>query len=95
MGIIRSYFSKNNTLIEDNRTNNSQNPVSEISYGTVNSLVSRLIFDIDVETLAERISSGEITQAQIGTHTLKMTNTIRQTPERISGIFDTGIFSIF
>lgn len=85
--LYRSYFSKNDTLIENNRTNNSQNPVTEISYGTVNADVSRFIFDIDFEPLIEKINSGEIKPDQITRHTLKMVNTIRFSPERIGGKF--------
>ena len=56
MSRFRSYFIKNNTLIEDNRLNFSQNPVTEISYGTLNSIVSRFIFDIDLEPLIDFIA---------------------------------------
>jgi hypothetical protein len=48
MSVFRSYFLKNNTLIDNNLTNNSQNPVTEISYGTFDKQVSRLIFDVDL-----------------------------------------------
>lgn len=88
MSIYRSYFLKNNTLIENNRTNNSQNPVTEISYGTLNSDVSRFIFDIDLEPLIEKINSGDIKTNQIERHVLKLVNTIRFSPERIGGEFN-------
>lgn len=77
MSIFKSFFSKNNTLIEDNLTNNSQNPVTEISYGTLNAVVSRFIFDIDLEPLKQKIANGEITEQSIEKHVLKLTNTIR------------------
>ena len=76
MSTFRSYFSKGNTLIEDNLTNNSQNPVTEISYGTVNGIVSRYIFEIDLDSLGANINSGSITQGNISKHILHMTNTI-------------------
>lgn len=76
MGKFRSYFSKNNTLIDKNETNNSQNPVCEISYGTLNKIVSRYIFDIDLEQLKKRIEQGFISNTQIGKHILHLTNTI-------------------
>ena len=41
MTIYRNYFSKSNTLISSNLTNNSQNPVTEILYGSLNQKVSR------------------------------------------------------
>jgi hypothetical protein len=100
MSVYRSYFSKNNTLIEDNRTNNSQNPVTEISYGTLNADVSRFIFDIDLEPLIQKIQNGEIKAEKITKHVLKMTNTIRFRPDLIGGKFSdciqqrTGSFTL-
>lgn len=91
MSIYLSYFSKNATLIEDNKTNNSQNPVTEISYGTINGLVSRFIFDIDLDPLKEKINQGEILQDNITKHTLKLKNTIRIREDLIGGKFADGI----
>lgn len=81
MSVFRSYFSKNNTLIDGNLTNNSQNPVTEISYGTLNSLPSRFIFDIDLNNLKQRIEEGFINPNRIVKHVLHMTNTISNAPE--------------
>lgn len=91
MSVFRSYFSKNNTLIKDNRTNNSQNPVTEISYGTSSADVSRFIFDINLEPLIERIQSGIIPINSIQKHVLRMTNTIRYRSDLIGGKFHDGI----
>jgi len=77
MSVYRTYFSKNNTLIEDNLTNNSQNPVTEIAYGTLTSEVTRFIFDIDLTSLQNRINEGIINADRIQSHTLKLVNTIR------------------
>jgi len=88
MSIYRSYFLKNNTLIENNRTNNSQNPVTEISYGTPNSDVSRFIFNIDLEGLKTYIDNGTIKPEMIVGHVLKMVNTIRFSEDRIGGKFN-------
>ena len=88
MSTYRSYFLKNDTIIEDNRTNNSQNPVTEISYGTINADVSRFIFDIDYEPLIEKINNGDIKPTQILKHTLVLVNTIRFSPERVGGLFN-------
>ena len=81
MSYIRSYFSKNNTLIGNNLTNNSQNPVTEISYGTVNEEVTRFIFDIDLSNLVDKINSGDIVPTTGMTHILHMTNTISYAPQ--------------
>jgi len=76
MSIYRSYFLKNNTLISNNVTNNSQNPVTEVSYGTVDKRVSRFIFDVDLTNLQSRILNGFINPNRILRHVLHMTNTI-------------------
>lgn len=100
MSIYRSYFSKNNTLITSGETNNSQNPVTEISYGTLFSElggssvpeVSRFIFDVDLSGLQERINSGLINSGLIVSHTLHMTNTISYAPKYIGRkSYDCGI----
>lgn len=83
MSIFRSYFLKNNTLIEDNRTNNSQNPVTEISYGTLNKQVSRFIFEIDLQPIIDRIEQGVINPDKIERHVLNLTNTIRYIPQLV------------
>ena len=76
MTFYRSYYSKNDTLISSNLTNNSQNPVCEISYGTLNEQVSRFIFDVDLTALLDRIDNGFIVPNASMKHILHMTNTI-------------------
>lgn len=77
MSIFRSYLKKCDTIIQYNTLNNSQNPVAEISYGTLIPQVSRFIFDIDLSNLISKIQSGIINPKNIISHTLKLTNTIR------------------
>ena len=83
MTIYRSYFSKNNTLISGNLTNNAKNPVCEISYGTPDKELSRFIFDIDLSNLENNINNGLINSSNIISHKLCMTNTIRYAEEYI------------
>jgi hypothetical protein len=83
MSVFKSYFSKNNTLIEGVLSNNSQNPVTEITYGTVNQQVSRFIFDINFNPLRQRIEEGNINPQNIVKHVLHLTNTIQNAPEYI------------
>lgn len=83
MSVFRTYFSKNDTLIDGNLTNNSQNPVSEISYGTVNRFPSRLIFDLDYLPLQTRIVEGFINPVRMVKHVLHMTNTIQHAPQYV------------
>ena len=81
MSVHRSYFSKNNTLIDNNLSNNSQNPVTEVSYGTLERHVSRFIFDVNLTNLQEKIQNGQINPDRIVKHVLRMTNTINLAPE--------------
>ena len=81
MSVYRSYFSKNNTLIDNNLSNNSQNPVTEISYGTFDKHVSRFIFDVDLTGLQEKIQNGFINPDRVTKHVLRMINTISLAPE--------------
>jgi hypothetical protein len=83
MSVFRSYYLKNDTLIESNLTNNSQNPVTEISYGTPTKQVSRFIFDVDLLSLRDRIAQGLINPKRITKHILHMTNTIAYAPQYI------------
>ena len=83
MSYVRSYLSKNNTIIKDNQTNNSQNPVTELLYGTENKIVSRFIFDIDLSNLQAKIASGIINPQRMIKHVLHMTNTISYAQEYI------------
>lgn len=76
MSTYRNYFSKSNTLISSNLTNNSQNPVTEISYGSLQERITRFIFDIDLSELIDKINKGFIVPNSGMTHTLHMTNTI-------------------
>lgn len=81
MSIFRSYYLKNDTLIDNNLTNSSLNPVTEISYGTFNKQVSRFIFDVDFSNLQNKIANGFINPERIVKHVLHMTNTIRYAPK--------------
>jgi hypothetical protein len=84
MSILNSYFSRNNTIIENSFTNTGRNPVMELYFGSnQNSFApysySRFIFNLDLNLLQEKIASGEIstdcTSFSSMTHTLKMRNT--------------------
>jgi len=83
MSVFRSYFSKNDTLIQSNLTNNSQNPVTEISYGTLQRQISRFIFDVNLNALHDRINNGFIVPNASMRHILHMTNTIAYAPQYI------------
>lgn len=86
MSVIRTYFTKNNTIVTDNRINSSQNPVTEISYG-LNNLVSRYIFDVDLNKLKEKIEFIGYNKNRILSHKLKIQNTINVTNDYLGGFF--------
>jgi hypothetical protein len=84
MSILRSYFSKNNTIISNSTLNTGRNPVADIFYGSNKLSISpagfsRFIFDIDFTTLFEKVLNGTISTSCPDnlTHTLTMTNTIK------------------
>lgn len=83
MSYFHSYFKKNDTLIKSNLTNNSQNPVTEIAYGNNTKEVSRFIFDVNLDSLRQRIADGSINPNRIVGHVLHMTNTIEYAPQYI------------
>lgn len=81
MSIFRSYFGKNNTLIEGNQTNNSQNPVGEIYYGSPQALRSRIIFKFDLTDLQTKVTNEGISKGSIASHKLVLKNTIAHRPD--------------
>lgn len=83
MSIHRSYLSKSSTLIENELSNNSRNPVTEISYGGEPKQVSRYIFDIDLTDLTNKIEYNDITQNRVLKHILHFTNTINNADQYI------------
>ena len=82
MSILRSYFSKNNTIISNSYVNTGRNPVIQLNFGASDYIVpnfgyTRFIFDLDLDLLRESILNGTISTGCTSamTHTLKMTNT--------------------
>ena len=82
MSILRSYFSKNNTITSNSYVNTGRNPVVQLNFGASDYLVpnygyTRFIFDLDLSLLEEMIDTGAISTGCTSamTHTLKMTNT--------------------
>lgn len=78
--VIRTFFDKDNTIILDEYTNTSRNPVTELYYGggtgsTLTQTYSRYLFYFDVERLKSFYTGGTYPDITKMTHTLKMTNT--------------------
>ncbi len=80
MSYYRSYFSKNNTIIENSRVNTAKNPTTEIFYGDG---YSRFIFKVDFSDLQSKVNNGDLVITSGATHHLKMTNTVIGDPKLI------------
>jgi hypothetical protein len=78
--IFRSYFKKQAILIKNSFTNNSRNPIVELSYGgsfnSASTQVSRYVFNVDLDKIQEKISSNTINKNTIQSHILKIKNCI-------------------
>jgi hypothetical protein len=89
MSIHRSYFEKQATLINNNPTNNSRNPVVELSFGGGNTVYdkknSRYIFKPDLTALAAKVDKEEIRVEQMESHTLHLKNVINLASDLIAG----------
>jgi hypothetical protein len=85
--IFRSYFKKQALLIKDSFSNNSRNPIIELSYGggetSSTTIISRYIFNIDLDSLKNKISSNTINSDLIQSHVLKIKNCISMNDELI------------
>ena len=78
MGILRTYFSEDNTIIKNSYVNTGRNPIVELFHGgSLNPsevTYSRYIFNLDFTEILQKINTKEATLEGM-THTLKITNT--------------------
>ena len=75
MSIHRSYFKKNNTVVENSEVNTGRNPVTQLFYGgSGGNSYSRFIFDINLTDLRAKYINCCVKPENL-THKLKMTNT--------------------
>ena len=78
MGILRTYFSKDNTIIRNSYVNTGKNPIVELFHGgslNPNQIkYSRFIFDLNFTEILKKIERKEASLSNM-THTLKITNT--------------------
>ena len=84
MGVHRSYFSHQATLLAGSAANTSRNPVIELSYGGGETLetrrFSRYVFRLDLDSLRAKMATGVIQPEQMQRHELRFTNVIGQAP---------------
>jgi hypothetical protein len=92
MSVYRSYFSAQATLLRDNPTNNSKNPIIEFSYGgsstAANSKIGRYIFKVDLEGLKTEISGSTLTRSNTVSHKIFLKNVIAQAPDLAGQMMD-------
>jgi len=73
MSYFRSYFEKNNTILQDSVVNTARNPNTQIYYGKG---FSKFIFKLDLTELKNRINNGDYILNSNTKHILHLTNTI-------------------
>lgn len=73
MGIYRSYFNKNNTIISNSSINTGRNPISELYCGDK---ISRFLFYVDFTYINQMVQNKQINLSDVNTkHILKIINT--------------------
>jgi hypothetical protein len=79
MGILRTYFTKDNTLIRNSYINTGKNPIVELFHGgSLNAdevFYSRYIFDFNFTEILQKLNTKQIGSLSEAKHVLKITNT--------------------
>lgn len=75
--VIRTFFDKNNTIVNNDLINTGRNPVTELFYGGADgeNEYSRYLFHFDETRLVSLYSGGTFTDLSKLKHTLKLYNT--------------------
>lgn len=85
MSVFRSYFNAQATLLRNNPTNNSKNPIIELSYGggltQSTTKIGRYIFRADLEGLHKEINKGELKPTNAVSHKVHFKNVITFAPD--------------
>ena len=84
--VIRTYFDKNNTIVNNQSVNTGLNPVTELFYGGTAGMekFSRFLFHFDETRLKGLYDNGTYTDLSKLKHVLRLTNTAS---------FDTGLLN--
>ena len=88
MSIFRSYFNAQATLLANNVTNNSQNPIVELY--RAEDAFSRYIFSVDLSYLRNKVSGYTISSGNVVSHVVNISNAIRYRPDLIGKTFVNG-----
>jgi len=73
--VLRTYLSKNNTIVSGTKINTGKNPISELYYGGVNKGFSRNLMQFNHTNIKKYYEEGFFGDLSKVTHTLKMVNT--------------------
>ena len=84
--VIRTFFDKNNTIVNNQSVNTGLNPVTELFYGGSAGMdkYSRFLFHFDETRIKSLYTGDTYTDITKLKHTLRMTNTAS---------FDTGLLN--
>ena len=87
--VVRTYFSKNNTIASNTTANTGLNPVAQLFYGGegVANQYSRFIFDFDATRLLSFYTGGTFTDLSKLRHTLRLTNTSSFDTSLLNGVY--------
>lgn len=85
--VIRTFFSKNNTIVKNSNVNTGLNPVTELFYGgdTGTEQYSRFLFQFDETRLKSLYTGGTFADITKLTHTLRLTNTASFDTDLLNG----------
>lgn len=72
--VLKTYFSKNNTIVKNSNVNSGLNPIAELFYGG-SGIYSRFLFQIDEARLQGFYNDGTYPDLTKLKHTLRMINT--------------------
>lgn len=89
--VHRSYLKSQATLIRNSYTNNSRNPIVELTYGggqdSGTTKISRYVFKYDLTDLQQKVDENKITENTIQSHKISFTNCINISDEYIGKNF--------
>lgn len=89
MAIFRSYLAAQASLIRNNGTNASRNPIVELSYGGgtdgASAQVSRFLFRPSLEALRAEVATGRLRRSDVRRHEVFFKNVVALVPELVRG----------
>ena len=89
MGIYRTYFDKNNTIVKNSYVNTGKNPVSELFYGN---LISRFLFYCSFDEIKQKYINKEF-DLNTTNHYLKIKNSSNFDVSQLLSTYNDILFS--